>query len=60
MAGGKRFWGWWGARKVRYGVGGRSVGVLRALRYAERVRSESGEVDGFKFLEEVKSCEQDF
>jgi hypothetical protein len=65
MAGGKRFRGSRGVRKVQIGIVDRSVGALRALRHAERVRSESGEVDGFKFLEwsgrgEQKSGEQDF
>lgn len=53
MAGGKRFWGSSGVRKVGSEIVGRYVGIMGALRYAERVRSESGEVDGFKFLERV-------
>lgn len=38
-------------RKVQLGIVGRSGGALEALRHAERVRSESGEVDGVKVLE---------
>ena len=45
-------------REVQLGIADRSAAGLRALRHAESVRSESGEVDGFKIFGDGLLAEQ--